>query len=125
MDLNRDLPPLPVLTPIQPLYIQKHSTNLTQPKRHTGKQTEEGTNDNLERLPMFVYDALRDGSKYGGVHYFNDGRGKVFIPPPRISPKSKSPALPTSQFHPQTDVPSLVSTIARLRASRSTVGSGA
>jgi hypothetical protein len=74
---------------------------------------------------MSTYDALRDSPKHGGVHYFNNGHGKAFIPPPRMSSKSSplvQPALSTSQAHSQSAALPLASTIARLRASSSTAG---
>jgi hypothetical protein len=59
MDLNRELPPLPIPNPIIPLRIRKTSMSAAEPEP--------------ERLLQLRYNPARDGLKYGGIQYHPEG----------------------------------------------------
>jgi hypothetical protein len=87
MDLNRDLPPLPLATDSQSLQLGDQS------QQHSLELREECT---LELLRPLCYDPVRDSLKYGGLHYHPDGmcyHPEVCQHPPRTSsmPQTATP----------------------------------
>jgi hypothetical protein len=79
MDLNRDLPPLPLTTNSQSLELsdQSHQQGLESVPDYT-----------LELLQPLYYDPVRDSLKYGGIHYHPEGMRyspEVLQHPPRTS----------------------------------------
>jgi hypothetical protein len=87
MDLNRDLPPLPLATDPQSLQLGN------QFQQHSLELREECT---LELLQPLCYDPVRDSLKYGGLHYHPDGmryHPEVRQHPPRTSsmPQTATP----------------------------------
>lgn len=67
MDLNRELPPLPVLNSIIPLHIRKKSEEKQQMKSFEEPEPEP------ERLLPLCYNPVRDGLKYRGIQYHPEG----------------------------------------------------
>jgi hypothetical protein len=87
MDLNRDLPPLPLTTDSQSLRIGDQS------QQHSLELQVENTFGLLQ--PLF-YDPVRDSLKYGGLHYHPDGmlyHPKVPQHPPRTSSMPQTETL--------------------------------
>lgn len=87
MDLNRDLPPLPLATDFQYLQLGDQS------QQHSLELREECT---LELLRPLCYDPVRDSLKYGGLQYHPDGmcyHPEVRPHPPRTSsmPQTATP----------------------------------
>lgn len=79
MDLNRDLPPLPLTTDSQYLQLGEQS------HQHSLESVPDCT---LELLQPLYYDPVRDSLKYGGIHYHPDGMRyypEVLQHPPRTS----------------------------------------
>jgi len=87
MDLNRDLPTLPLTTDSQSLELDENS--------HQHK-LESILDCTLELLQPLYYDPVRDSLKYGGIHYHTDGmhyHPEVHQYPPRTSsmPRPSTP----------------------------------
>ena len=79
MDLNRDLPPLPLATDSESLQLGEQS------HQHSLESVPDCT---LELLQPLYYDPVRDSLKYGGIHYHPDGMHycpEVLQHPPRTS----------------------------------------
>jgi len=98
MDLNRDLPPLPLATSSRFLQLGEQS------QQHSLESVPDCT---LELLQPLYYDPVRDSLKYGGIHYHPDGMRyypEVLQHPPRTSsmPRPGTPLdTPSGTMHHQ------------------------